>query len=73
MIELTPTHQQHAKSSLCLDCFPNVIIDNEDLMLSVGPFVHLLLEVQSSCSCCTHKQQTPQELSNALSPATDMK
>ena len=42
-------------------------------MLSVGPFVHLLLEVQSSCSCCTHKQQTPQELCNTLSPAVNMK
>ncbi len=42
-------------------------------MLSVGPFVHLLLEVQSSCSCSTHKQKTPQELCNALAPAVNMR
>lgn len=53
-----------------LDGLPNVIINNKNLMLSVGLFVKLLLEVYSSGSRGCHKQQTTQELGYPFAPVT---
>ena len=45
------------------------VINNQDLMLCAGLFVHLLLVVQTSSPSSSNDQQSTQELDSLVAPA----